>query len=113
MSDHQTAEADGPADREADREAGELADREAGPAVPLPEKYGRRPVSERLRRRLAAAFPVYAGVGLAPFGPSGFLLPSDARPFLERYYNTPVDPDDVWIVTLPKCGESMCNAERM
>ena len=77
------------------------------PAAPvqLPASLGRRPLSEETRRRLAAAFPVYAAVGLAPFGPTGFLLPSDAGPFLERYYNTPVQPGDVWIVTLPKCGE--------
>ncbi|XP_043231473.1 sulfotransferase 1C4-like [Amphibalanus amphitrite] len=73
-------------------------------APPLPASLGARSVDEETRRRLADAFPVYASVGLSPFGPSGVLLPSDAGPFLERYYSTPVEPGDLWIVTLPKCG---------
>jgi len=66
--------------------------------------YRPQPVSEELRRRMAAAYPVYREEGLVPFGPSGFVAPVDALPFLEDYYNTPVAPEDVWIVTLPKCG---------
>ncbi|XP_037092688.1 sulfotransferase 1A1-like [Pollicipes pollicipes] len=71
-------------------------------AATLP--YEAQPVSAEFQRRMAAAFPVYQQVGLVPFGPTGFIVPADARPFLEQYYNTPVGPDDVWIVTLPKCG---------
>ena len=108
--------ADGTTDRSADGTADGSADGTAdgsADGLPLRLPYGREPMSEVLRRRLDAAFPVYAAEGLAPFGPTGLLLPSDARPFLERYYNTPVDPGDVWIVTLPKCGETMHSAKPM
>ncbi|KAF0305470.1 Sulfotransferase 1C4 [Amphibalanus amphitrite] len=69
------------------------------------ELFRRWPVSEEKRRRMDAAYPVFAGDGgQAPFGPSGYMLPVDAEPFLRQYVQTPVDPGDVWIVTLPKCG---------
>ena len=70
------------------------------------ELFRRQPLAGETRRRMDAAFPVFAGDGgQAPFGPSRFMLPADAGPFLRRYASTPVDSGDVWIVTLPKCGE--------
>ena len=75
--------------------------------------YRPQPVSEELRRRMAAAYPVYREEGLVPFGPSGFVAPADALPFLEDYYNTPVAPEDVWIVTLPKCGKCLDSGQRL
>ena len=71
------------------------------------ELYKMQPLTEETRRRMDAAYPVFAGDGgQAPFGPSRYMLPVDAEPFLRQYASTPVDPGDVWIVTLPKCGES-------
>ncbi|XP_037091826.1 sulfotransferase 1C4-like [Pollicipes pollicipes] len=72
--------------------------------TPVPFPYEAQPVSAEFQKRMSAAYPVFDPVGLAPFGPTGYIMPADARPFLEQHYNAPVGPDDVWIVTLPKCG---------
>lgn len=58
---------------------------------------------ERLAR-MTAAFPDYREEGLCGFGPSRYVAVPDSKAFFEEYYNTPVHPGDVWIVTLPKCG---------
>ncbi|XP_037088862.1 sulfotransferase 1C4-like [Pollicipes pollicipes] len=54
--------------------------------------------------RLRAAYRAYQPCGAAMFGPSRVMLAPDAAPILERCYNTPLHPDDTWVVTLPKCG---------
>ena len=54
---------------------------------------------------MTAVFPDYREEGLAGYGPSQYVAVPDSKVFFEEYYNTPVHPGDIWIVTLPKCGE--------
>ncbi|XP_037082218.1 sulfotransferase family cytosolic 1B member 1-like [Pollicipes pollicipes] len=55
--------------------------------------------------RLRAAYSALQPHGVAMFGPSRVVLAPDAAPALARCYNTPLHPDDTWVVTLPKSGE--------
>ena len=71
----------------------------------LPFPWEPEPLTGERLARMTAAFPDYREDGLACHGPSQYVALPDSKPFFEEYYNTPVHPGDIWIVTLPKCGE--------
>ena len=51
------------------------------------------------------AFPSFREHGLAQFGPDKVVYSADALPLLQQFYQTPLNADDLWILTPPKCGE--------
>lgn len=42
--------------------------------------------------------------GIVSVNPSGLWMPKEFEEIAEEVYNFEVKPDDVWIITYPKCG---------
>ena len=42
--------------------------------------------------------------GIVSVNPSGLSMPKEFEDIAEKIYNFEVKPDDVWIITYPKCG---------
>ena len=42
--------------------------------------------------------------------PGGICLPSIYRDIADKVYNLPLRPSDVWVLSFPKTGESVCFA---
>ena len=42
--------------------------------------------------------------GIVSVNPSGLWMPKEFEDIAEKIYNFEVKPDDVWIITYPKCG---------
>ncbi|KAL1140699.1 hypothetical protein AAG570_000629 [Ranatra chinensis] len=46
--------------------------------------------------------------GFCQVGPKKWIFPSPYMPYAEKYYNVPLREDDVWIVTYPRSGTTLC-----
>merc|ERR1712137_928910 len=60
-------------------------------------------MGKSLSAEFRADFPNYS-VGLVRGEPGGFVLTKDYGDNAEKFMNFPMRPEDVWVVTFPKCG---------
>ena len=63
-------------------------------------------ISETLEPEFRQNFPVYDKNGLFRGEPGGFVLTETYAQRAEEVYNFEPRPDDVWVVTFPKCGKT-------
>ena len=74
--------------------------------APFPFEWEPLPAAENeKRKRLFNGSPhksIY--VDMVRSVPGGITMPGKYKAMAERIYNFEVRPDDIWIVTYPKCG---------
>ena len=61
-------------------------------------------LEKSLTREFRADFPNYPE-GLVRGDPGGFVLTKNYAENVEKYIHFPMRPEDVWVVTFPKCGK--------
>lgn len=67
-------------------------------------------ITETLEEDFLKEFPSYVE-GLVRGEPGGFVLSPHYAENAQKLYNFHLQPDDIWIVSFPKCGESMIVAK--